>query len=84
MSGWPLEPQREHADGTGLGASLTVTHIESFDPLFILGGLLSLTNPIFPLVLTISAGLIVLLDLGAVIARLVSVFTWWPWPPLSD
>lgn len=75
LSGWPPESRRKHADGTRLGASPTVTHIESFDLLFIFSGSHSLTNPIFLLVLMIAAGLIVLLDIGAVIAGMMSVFT---------
>lgn len=59
----------------GLAYEIASMGLDSRDLLSILGGSLSLTNPIFLLVLTISAGLIVLLDIGAVIAGLVSVFS---------
>ncbi len=59
----------------GLAYEIAAMGIDSRDLLSILGGSLSLSNPLFLLVLTIAAGLIVLLDIGAVIAGLVSVFT---------
>jgi hypothetical protein len=49
--------------------------IDSRDLLGILGGSLSLTNPLFLLVLTISAGLIVLLDIGALVTGLFALLT---------
>lgn len=57
----------------GLAFEIASMGIDSRDLLGIFGGTLSLTNPIFLLVLTISAGLIVLLDIGAVIAGLISL-----------
>lgn len=57
----------------GLAFEIASMGIDSRDLLGIFGGSLSLTNPIFLLVLTISAGLIVLLDIGAVIAGLISL-----------
>jgi hypothetical protein len=57
----------------GLAFEIASMGIDSRDLLGILGGSLSLTNPIFLLVLTIAAGLIVLLDIGAVIAGLLAL-----------
>lgn len=59
----------------GLAYEVASMGMDSRDLLSILGGSLSLTNPIFLLVLTIAAGLIVLLDIVAAITGLVSVFT---------
>jgi hypothetical protein len=49
--------------------------VDAKDLLSIFGGTLSLTNPVFPLVLAIAAGLIMLLDIGAIIAGLVMVIS---------
>jgi uncharacterized membrane protein (DUF485 family) len=57
----------------GLAFEIASMGIDSRDLLGILGGSLSLTNPIFLLVLTIAVGLIVLLDIGAVIAGLLAL-----------
>ena len=59
----------------GLAYEIASMGLDSRDLLSILGGSLSLTNPLFLLVLTIAAGLIVLLDISAAIAGLVSVFS---------
>jgi len=48
--------------------------IDATDLLGILGGTLSFTNPIFLLVLSIAAGLIILLDFTALITGLVALF----------
>ena len=59
----------------GLAFEIASMGIDSRDLLGILGGSLSLTNPIFLLVLTIAAGLIVLLDVGALICSVFAVLT---------
>lgn len=58
----------------GLAYEIASMGIDSRDLLSILGGSLSLTNPIFLLVLTIAAGLIVLLDISALIFGVVAIF----------
>ena len=57
----------------GLAYEITSMGVDAKDLLSILGGSLSLTNPVFLLVLAISAGLIVLLDLGVVITGLIAL-----------
>ncbi|RQW82937.1 MAG: hypothetical protein EHM62_02820 [Methylococcus sp.] len=57
----------------GLAFEIASMGIDSRDLLGIFGGSLSLTNPLFLLMLTISAGLIVLLDIGAVIGGLIAL-----------
>ena len=59
----------------GLAYEIASMGIDSRDLLSILGGSLSLTNPIFLLVLMIAAGLIVLLDVGALICSVFAVLT---------
>ena len=59
----------------GLAYEIASMGLDSRDLLAILGGSLSLTNPIFLLVLTIAVGLIVLLDISAVITGLFALFT---------
>ena len=59
----------------GLAYEIASMGLDSRDLLSILGGSLSLTNPIFLLVLTIAVGLIVLLDVGAVITGVVALIT---------
>jgi hypothetical protein len=59
----------------GLAYEIASMGIDSRDLLGILGGSLSLTNPLFLLVLTISAGLIVLLDIGALVTGLFALLT---------
>jgi hypothetical protein len=58
----------------GLTYEIASMGIDATDLLGILGGTLSFTNPIFLLVLTISAGLIIMLDITAVIAGLAALF----------
>lgn len=58
----------------GLTYEIASMGIDATDLLGILGGTLSFTNPIFLLVLTIAAGLIILLDLTALITGLVALF----------
>lgn len=57
----------------GLAYEITSMGLDAKDLLSILGGTLSLTNPIFLLVLAIAAGLIVLLDITALIWALVAL-----------
>lgn len=59
----------------GLAYEITSMGVDAKDLLSILGGTLSLTNPVFLLVLGIAAGLIVLLDIAAFITGLVAVFS---------
>jgi hypothetical protein len=59
----------------GLAYEITSMGVDAKDLLSIFGGTLSLTNPVFPLVLAIAAGLIMLLDIGAIIAGLVMVIS---------
>ena len=59
----------------GLAYEIASMGLDSRDLLSILGGSLSLTNPIFLLVLMIAVGLIVLLDMGALICGVFAVLT---------
>lgn len=59
----------------GLAYEITSMGVDAKDLLSIFGGTLSLTNPVFLLVLAIAAGLIMLLDIGAIIAGLVMVIS---------
>lgn len=58
----------------GLTYDIAAMGIDATDLLGILGGTLSFTNPIFLLVLSIAAGLIILLDFTALITGLVALF----------
>lgn len=70
----PAEPAARVSDLRQLGGlayEITSMGLDAKDLLSILGGTLSLTNPIFLLVLAIAAGLIVLLDVAALIWALL-------------
>ena len=58
----------------GLAFEITSLGLDTTGLLSILGGALSVTNPIYLLVLTIAVGLIVLLDLSAIIAGIAALF----------
>jgi hypothetical protein len=58
----------------GLAFEITSLGLDTTGLLSILGGALSVTNPIYLLVLGIAVGLIVLLDISAVIAGLAALF----------
>jgi hypothetical protein len=57
----------------GLAYEITSMGVDAKDLLSIFGGTLSLTNPIFLLVLAIAVGVIVLLDIGAAIGGLIAL-----------
>ncbi len=57
----------------GLAYEITSMGLDTGDLLAILGSSLSIANPLFLLALTVSVGLIVLLDLSALIAGLVAL-----------
>lgn len=59
----------------GLAYEITAMGVDAKDLLSILGGSLSLTNPIFLLVLAIAVGLIVLLNIAAVITGLMALIS---------
>lgn len=58
----------------GLTYDIAAMGLDATDLMAILGGTLSFTNPVFLLVLAISAGLIVLLNLMATIMALIALF----------
>ena len=58
----------------GLAFEITSLGLDTTGLLSILGGALSVTNPLYLLVLTLAVGLIVVLDISAVIAGLAVLF----------
>jgi len=73
----PSKPESRFSDLRALGGlafEITSMGLDASGLLAIFGGALSVTNPIYLLLVTISVGLIALLDLIALIAALVALF----------